>query len=191
VKKLVFLLEEESMSKVLENILPKILPTDIKFQCVPHKGKSDLHKSIPIKLRAWNEPNVSFVVVHDKDSWDCIKLKNELSKLARTNKRPDTLIRIVCTELESWFLGDISSIEKAFKIDLSHKKNKALFRNPDNIANAKEELKKLIPLYQQISGSDNISKHMNISNNTSHSFHVFISGVKYICKSENAGCNKK
>ena len=47
--KLVFLLEEESMKHFLDGILPKILPPDVGFITVPHEGKSDLQKSVPIK----------------------------------------------------------------------------------------------------------------------------------------------
>jgi uncharacterized protein YktA (UPF0223 family) len=60
-------------------------------------------------------------------------------------------VRIVCTELESWFLGDFQAIEKTFNIDLKNRKNKTIYRNPDAIRNAKQELKRLVPQYQQIS----------------------------------------
>ena len=60
--KLVFLLEERSMKALLDGLLPRFLP-DLKFQCVPHEGKHDLEKSIPRKLRAWQEPGVRFVIM--------------------------------------------------------------------------------------------------------------------------------
>ncbi|GMO70200.1 MAG: hypothetical protein Ta2A_18760 [Treponemataceae bacterium] len=44
--KLIFLLEEQSMKEVLEIILPKILPANISFTCIPHNGKSHLRKSV-------------------------------------------------------------------------------------------------------------------------------------------------
>ena len=180
-KKLIFLLEERSMKEALDVILPHIVPNNICFTCIPHNGKGDLKNSIANKLLRWKEPGACFVIVHDKDSSDCIELKNKLKELAAKGKRPDTLVRIACAELESWFLGDLSAVEKAFAVDLSKKRNKTIYQNPDSIANAKEELKKLIPVYQQISGSQSISKHMIISGNKSKSFQVFISGVKTLC----------
>jgi hypothetical protein len=177
-KKLIFLLEEQSMKETLENILPLIVPKDITFLCVPHEGKADLQKSIPRKLLRWRESNVQFIIVHDQDSAECRELKKILISLVPDEKRTDTLIRIVCTELESWFLGDLQAVEKAFNINLKNQKNKALFRDPDNIQNAKQELKKLAPIYKQVSGSQNISKYMDVANNKSCSFNVFISGVK-------------
>jgi len=178
--KLVFLLEESSMEETLNIILPKILSENTEFLCIPYEGKSNLQKSIPIKLRNWQEPNVKFVIVQDKDSDDCHELKNELKEIAKKCKREDTLIRIVCSELESWFLGDLTAVEKAFNIDLSKKKNKALYRNPDKIQNAKQELKNLIPIYQPISGSQRIAANMDINGNNSKSFNVFVEGIKRI-----------
>ena len=87
VMKLVFLLEERSMKVLLDIILPKILPEGVSFQTIPHEGKSELEKSIPIKLRAWNEPNVAFVIVHDQDSNNCIELKKKLVSLCSNSNR--------------------------------------------------------------------------------------------------------
>jgi hypothetical protein len=168
------------MAETLNTILPKIVPPNLPFLCIPHEGKSHLRKSIPIKLCGWREPGVHFVIVHDKDSGDCFKLKEELVAISKECKRSDTLVRIACAELESWFLGDLRAIEKAFTIDLGSIKNKAKFRKPDKLTNAKEELKKLIPAYQQISGAKKISAYMDIDRNQSHSFNVFISGIKKI-----------
>jgi uncharacterized protein YktA (UPF0223 family) len=181
-RKIVFLLEEPSMKEVLDVILPKILPANFSFLCIPHHGKSHLAKSVKSKITGWPDPNVHFAIVHDQDAEDCISLKKELFKLAEEAKRPDTLIRIVCTELESWFLGDFDAIEKGFNIKLAKKKNKALYRNPDKIANAKQELRRIVPAYQQISGSRSIAHCMTIEKNTSKSFQVFIAGVRRLCK---------
>ena len=93
--KLVFLLEEESMKHFLDGILPKILPPDVGFITVPHEGKSDLQKSVPIKLRAWKEPGVKFVIVQDQDTGDCRELKRKLVELCGDTTQ-EVLIRIAC-----------------------------------------------------------------------------------------------
>ena len=79
-KQLVFLLEEESMKALLDILLPQILPPEIEFRCIHHEGKSDLEKSIPIKLRAWQAPAL-FVIVRDKDRADCREVKKHLINL--------------------------------------------------------------------------------------------------------------
>jgi len=186
-KKFVFLLEEQSMKEVLSVILPKLIPDTFMFQCVYHNGKSALRRSIPIKTKGWLEPDVQFVIVQDKDSADCKKLKDEIYDLVDISRRTTTLIRIVCTELESWFLGDLDAIEKSFNVNLSAYKTKTRFLNPDNISNAKQTLKKLVPVYQQISGSTAIAQYMDVTKNKSHSFNVFVRGVEKLVQGTRDG----
>ena len=71
--RLVFLLEEPSMKRLLEGLLPRLMPGWVAghhFVCVPHEGKSDLDRSIPRKLSAWQIQGDSFVVVLDNDGAD-------------------------------------------------------------------------------------------------------------------------
>ena len=179
--KIVFFLEERSMKELLDGILPRILPDGISFQTIPHQGKSDLEKSLPKKLQGWNEPDVAFVVVHDQDSNDCIVLKQKLTELCQGyGKR--VLIRIPCHELESWYWGDLDAVSMAFGKDLTAMKKRKKYRNPDQIENPKLELKKLLPTMGQIDGARRIAPHMNIENNTSYSFQVFVRGVQQLCR---------
>lgn len=175
---LVFLLEEPSAKKVLDEILPRFLPTEVTFICIPHEGKTDLEQSIPNKLRGWNVPNSWFVVVRDKDQGDCIALKQRLKQLCTDNGRPETLVRIVVHELESWFLGDLAAVAHAFnQPTLAKKQNSKKFRNPDALANAQQELKKLIKGYQKNSGARAIAPHLSLIDNQSESYRQFLSGV--------------
>ncbi|MDJ0598239.1 MAG: DUF4276 family protein [Crocosphaera sp.] len=182
---LVFLLEEPSMKALLEVLLPRIIPNEIRFICLVHEGKQDLEKSIPRKLKAWNTP-AKFIIIRDQDSGNCLKIKEQLYDLCEQSERSDTLIRIVCHELESWFLGDLSAVEKAFKLkigQLSRKQNNQKYRDPDQLNSAKQELKKLVNNYQQISGAKKIGQYLDIKNldkNKSYSFKVFIRGLKKI-----------
>ena len=113
VTRVVFLLEEESMKVLLEGLLPRIFP-QLNFQCIHHEGKSDLEKSIPRKLRAWREPGVRFVVLRDNDGTDCVFLKQRLLKICSDAGGKDTLVRIVCEELEAWYLGEPDALAEAF-----------------------------------------------------------------------------
>ncbi|WP_218032471.1 DUF4276 family protein [Paenibacillus humicus] len=180
------MLEEISMKSVLDVILPKLLPSHVAFRTIKHEGKSDLEKSIPIKLRAFQTPNTYFVILRDKDSGDCIKIKENLSALCREAGRPDTLVRIVCHELESWFLGDLEAVGKAFHSEgIEELQNKAKFRDPDRLANPAQELRRLVGKYQKLAGSKAISRYMSFDNNRSHSYMVFLEGLrKLIAKAE-------
>ena len=98
--RVVFLLEEPSMKTLLDGLLPRLVPC-LDFLCVSHEGRQDLERSVPRKLRAWRTPGVRFVVLRDNDGGDCRVLKRRLSDLCLQGRRPDTLVRIACQELEA------------------------------------------------------------------------------------------
>jgi len=182
---LVFLLEEASIVELLKVLVPRLVPEHVRCRYIPHEGKSDLEKSIPRKLRAWVNPEVRFVVVRDKDQGDCHAVKARLRTLCQEGRRPDTLIRIVCHHLESWYLGDLAAVEKAFALNgIARRQGQQKFRKPDVLANAEQELKRLAPQYQKIAGSREIAAHLNIDENRSHSFGVFLSGVRGLYEEE-------
>ena len=137
--KLIFMLEEPSMKVLLDGILPRILPEGVDFQTIPHADKRDLELSLPRKLRAWNEPDVAFVVVHDQDSNDCMKLKRDLQSLCEESGLR-VLIRIACRELEAWYWGDLAAVSEAYGVDLRRLAEKRKYRNPDSIDHPKKEL---------------------------------------------------
>lgn len=176
---LVFLLEEPSMREMLEGFLPSVVPEVLPFYLIPHEGKTDLEKSIPRKLRGWRTPGARFIVLRDKDSSDCRRVKRNLSELCATAGHPDALVRIVCHELEAWFLGDFAAVEAAFHVgDLVGKERRAIYRDPDRLANAAQEMKRLVPWYQKISGARSMGPHLDPARNRSHSFRVFVEGLK-------------
>lgn len=182
---LIFLLEEPSIATVLNEILPKIIPDTVSFICVPHQGKQDLAKSIPTKLKAFKSfsPDTKFIIVHDQDSHDCKKLKAELVGICQTAGQPNAMIRIICHELESWFLGDLAAVEKAYNLKpsfLSQKQNNKKYRNPDQLNSAKQELKKLVQEYYAGTHSKQIAPHLSLTQNTSQSFQVFIKGIRQL-----------
>lgn len=179
------LVEEPSMAECLKEFLPKIAPENWKLDenyfIRKHQGKADLQKSIHTKVRVfdnWHEP-VAVVILHDQDSADCKELKHELNERCGEYSIP-IKIRIVCRELESWFLGDLTAIEKAYPGFKSNRYlGKAQFRNPD-VLNAKDKLKKILPEYKEIASSREISKYLDIENNRSESFRQFVSGIQSI-----------
>ncbi|MBD2485477.1 DUF4276 family protein [Planktothrix sp. FACHB-1365] len=186
---LIFLLEEPSLKNVLEEILPKIIPEQISFICIAHQGKQDLAKSIPIKIRAFNNisPNTQFIIVHDQDSHDCQKLKAELLQICQTAGQNTPMIRIICHELESWFLGDLVAVEKAYNLkpnSLSQQQNKRKYRNPDQLNCAKQELKNLVPEYYSATHSKQIAPYLSLTDNKSKSFQVFMQGIKMLLETQ-------
>lgn len=178
--RVIFLVEERSIKTLLDLLLPRLLPgwvADDHFRCIPFEGKSDLENNIPRKLRAWREPGVRFVVVRDNDGADCRVLKAQLAQMCQQSGRPDALVRLVCQELESWYLGDLEAVDQAFRIHANTAAHRKRFADPDMLTNAKQELRRLAPAYQQISGARALAPHIDPERNRSHSFQVFLRSV--------------
>lgn len=179
---LVFLLEEPSAQEMLKGFLPKILPENVTFRTIPFEGKSDLENRLERKLEGYLDPNAKFIVLRDKDAGDCHIIKQRLLKKCQNSGRRNYLVRIACHELESWYLADLQAVERGMnKSGLTKKQNKAKFRNPDQLANAAQELERLVPEYQKISGSRQIAPYLDPANTRSHSFKVFVQGVQKMC----------
>jgi hypothetical protein len=174
---LVILTEEPSMKTFLDILIPRFYP-DLVFKTIPHRGKQDLEKHLPKFLRSWKVPDSKFIVVHDQDNWDCYLLKAELQAKCDAI-RPDVVVRIVCTELEAWYWGDLLAVAQAFeKPKLPALARKSKYRIPDSIVSPKEELQNKLPHYEQLNGAKMIAEHADIERNTSHSFHVFIESLQ-------------
>lgn len=182
--RIVFLLEEPSMKHLLSGLLPRVFPgwqEHIHFLCIAHQGKGDLRISIPRKLRAWQSPNDRFVIVQDQDRSDCESLKQSLMDHCIDAGRRDALIRIVCKELESWYLGDLEALAEEFSdASLLHKSMRKKFANPDNIEHPSRWLENKLSDFQKISAAERMSRRLSVETNSSHSFSVFIYGIQRI-----------
>jgi hypothetical protein len=176
----VFFLEEPSAQALLEGLLPRIGFDLAAVRFVVFEGKSDLEKQIERKLRAWQHPDSCFVILRDQDSGDCMLIKQRLIEKCRLAGRPTTLVRIACRELESWYLGDLAAVETALGLrNLVRHQATAKFRQPDRLGTPSSELRQLTAnRYQKIAGSRAIGPHLSLSDNYSHSFQVFVSGLR-------------
>ncbi|MBF0624717.1 MAG: DUF4276 family protein [Magnetococcales bacterium] len=180
---LVFLLEEPSMKNTLQEIIPRIVDLDVPPLYLAFEGKHDLELNFPRKLQGWQSPpdrEIRFVIVRDNDGHPrCMKLKNRLKDLCITNGHPQALVRLVCQELESWFLGDLEAVGKAFdNKKLSGLQRQVKFRNPDQLTKPSKELLRLVPDYQKFGSSRTIAQHMDPARNRSKSFEMFVAGIR-------------
>ena len=176
---LVFLLEELSMKAFLEGLLPRVLPEGVGYTLVPHEGKSDLEQSIPRKLRAWRTPDTRFVVVRDQDSGSCVEIKQRLLALCAEAGRPDAMVRIACRELEAWFLGDLAAVEATFgATGPGAKQRRRKFSDPDHLGSPSRELHALVPGYGKVAGAREMGPAIDFESCRSHSFRVFLDGVR-------------
>lgn len=183
---LVFCLEEASAKAMLQGVLPRLLPDDIAVQYIVFEGKQDMHKQLIKRLRFWQKPDSRFVVMRDQDSGDCEVIRQQLQDLCREAGREDTLVRVACRELESFYLGDLQAVEAGLALKgLARQQVNRKFRDPDALVNAAEELSKLTgKRYQKLGGSRSIGPHLNLDDdgNTSRSFKALFEGVRKVSK---------
>ena len=175
-----FFLEEPSAEEMLRGILPRILPEGVTPRYVVFRGKQDLEKQLIKRLRGWQQPDTTFVIMRDQDSGDCKIIKEKLTNLCAKAGKSTVLVRIACRELESFYLGDLAAVEKGLNMKgITKKQLSRKFRSPDNLANPSEELEKLTEgRYQKKAGSRAIAPFLLNGENRSHSFNILVSGIK-------------
>jgi len=177
--------EEPSAKIIFDTLLPKILPTDVFFSVYSHQGKQDLEKALRKTLPSISKiPGSRILITRDQDSGDCKDVKKKLDDIILGNCSCPYKIRIVCTELESWFLGDLAAIENAYpRFRAGVYSTKADLRNVDSIVTPNNYLLKAIPEYSgketlpKLETAENISKFMSLEFNKSTSFNFTISAI--------------
>lgn len=181
--RVIFLVEEPSMKALLQALLPRIFPAwreQEHFLCIAHQGKSDLDKSISRKLAAWQYPHDRFVILRDNDNADCVALKTRLKQLCDNSSRSDVLIRLVCQELEGWYLGDLQALATAYASPkINTPKYIKKYTEPDQWQKPSEEVARLIPQFQKTSGARLMGANLNLDGkNKSPSYGFFLSGLQ-------------
>jgi hypothetical protein len=181
--RLVFLLEEPSMKHLLAGLLPRLMPGWVEgehFLCVPHEGKSDLDRSVPRKLAAWQVPGDRFVVLRDNDAAACEEVKARLVKLCADSGRPDTLVRLACQELEAWYLGDLEALAAAYdEPKLCGPAMRKRFVDPDAWQKPSVEVQRVLPQFQKGQGARRMGIALRGADESrSRSFQVFVAGVR-------------
>lgn len=183
VEHLVVLLEEPSAEDFLRVVIPKVIPATVCVHFLVFEGKQDLEKQLPRRIRGWLQPNSRFFVMRDQDSDDCRRVKDRLVDLCVEAGRPDTLVRIACRELESFFLGDLEAVARAFnRPQIAAHRRTAKYRNPDLLGSPVDELRKLVPGYQKREGARRISPFLNLDVNQSRSFIAVMGGLNKVPK---------
>ncbi|MCL2656429.1 MAG: DUF4276 family protein [Betaproteobacteria bacterium] len=181
-KELVFLLEEPSAGALLENLLPRFLSAEITCRMIPFEGKQDLEKHLARRIRGYQNVDARFMVLRDQDSHqNCVALKQRLMGLCdQSGKRLACLVRIACTELETFYLADLIAVETALNLHgLAKQQRSQKFRAPDHLGSPSQELRRLTKgMYQKVAGSREIGKHLDLDNMRSRSFYNLIRGIR-------------
>jgi hypothetical protein len=151
---------------------PKSTP-GINWIVLSFQGKTDLEKNIAPKMKSWNYGTPHFIILRDQDGGDCKAVKAALRQKAKQGGQPFT-VRVVCNELESWFLGELDAVEAAFpKSKACKHKQAAKFRVPDALGNANQELEKLVQVAGKVGRAEVIASFFDPTKCISNSFQVF------------------
>jgi uncharacterized protein DUF4276 len=193
-----FLVEELSAEEALYNLAPKILGQDVSFTVYSHRGKLDLLKKLPSRLRgyrAWLPENAGIVILIDADGQDCRQQKAMLETAARQagfltrgsagGGRFQVLSRLAIEELEAWFFGDVGALRAAYPGISYSLGERAGYRDPDAIGGGTwEALERELQRaghhregLAKIKAAREISAHMEPARNRSRSFQVFRQGL--------------
>jgi len=151
--------EEPSIEKVFNVILPKLLNSDnVHFRVYAHQGKDDLMHALRTTLPTISKiPNSRILITRDQDLYNCLELKQQINDIIKDKCKSPYLIRIICRELEAWFLGDMNAIQRAYpRFEPSKYQNSSKFRDVDIIHSPNERLKEIIPDYEKL---DNLPKN--------------------------------
>ncbi|MEZ5660048.1 MAG: DUF4276 family protein [Burkholderiaceae bacterium] len=159
-----------------------MLDEQIGFRIIPFEGKQDLERQVARKLRAYKNELARFIIVRDQDSHpECTVVKQRLIDLCtQSGKAAHCLVRIACTELESFYLADLRAVGAALGMpDLHRFQGRRKFRSPDSTQNSYRELRKLTQnTYQKIAGSRAIGEHLSLDNARSPSFQNLVAAIR-------------
>lgn len=167
------------MKATLEHLLPKLGIDPAEVTIIHHDGKSDLEQSLPRKLRAWQAPGARFLILRDNDrAPDCRMVKQRLAGIvAATGKSPVSKVRIVCQELEAWFLADVAAL-RAAGYPAQSKSPAFSRRDPDEISHPVHEMERLRPGYGKITGASDIAPHLDPDDDRSSSFRHTVQAIR-------------
>lgn len=178
------LVEEKSMEIALKELLPKILPEQYHIDrdvfIRPHQGKTHLKNSVPKKVKVFNNEQLkrAIIVLIDQDNNDCKKLKAEIRKFFE-NARMPYKIRIVCRELENWYLSDKEALKVHYP-DFERKiRSKSI--NYDNVVGS-DYFVSGIKSFSKTKAAREIAPYMNIEKNKNQSFIHFRNGLTELIK---------
>jgi hypothetical protein len=176
---IVIFTEEGSMNAALEGLMSRQFPDLIQgldWFVIDFNGKTDLERRFPDRMRKWNYGDPLFVILRDNDGSDCRKLKERLEKLAAPIDKPFK-VRVVCQELESWFIGDSEAVHAAFPA-CRYSNGTAKYQDPDKLTNASQELAELTGDHTKVGRASMIAPHLEPTRNRSRSFQLFFETLR-------------
>ena len=196
--------EEPSMEETLKIVVPRIIGNrDVPYKIIEHGSKQKLLRDLPKRLAGYARriprEDLRILVLIDRDSDDCRRLKARLENIAKENQLPTksspapdgrfrVVNRIVVEELEAWFFGDVPALCRAYDSIPASLADRREFRNPDAIAGGTwEKLRHVLQRAGYFTGTPSLPKcevarriaqYMEPQRNSSQSFRQFVNGLE-------------
>lgn len=178
---IVFLTEEQSMTSVIKKVMAELCPNaseGFHWQIISHQGKADLESNLVKKMTSWSYNSPHFIILRDNDGGNCRTLKKRISGRASTTGKPHH-VRLVCQELEAWFIGDLPAVEQAYPNSNARSyATRTPYRTPDSPTNASQLIEQITGTRAKVGRAEKIAPHLDLSNNRSHSFNILLSTLK-------------
>jgi Domain of unknown function (DUF4276) len=180
--------EEPSAKNVFDEILPKLLPQGFSFRVYPHQGKQDLKRALQNTIPTISKiPGSRILITRDQDAANCVEVKDDILATLNNKCSCPFFVRIVCKELESWFLGDLDAVNKAYpRFKPSNYSGRADLRHVDKIVSPNKFLLRIIPEYSKretlpkLEASSKIAPYLDIGNNKSESFNQTVNAIRQL-----------
>ena len=173
---IVVFVEEQSAYEIVRAMARK-LDLDDRLTVLKHRGAGDLERSFARKIASDPLPNSKFLVLRDADNKNCKTLKRQLGDLIPRDKRAKTIVRIVCQELEAWYLAQPEALRAAGALHREIPK-KTLSGNVDAVANPKRIFLRHAHNKGQIEHARRIGEHLDFGSTKSASFMHFVLSLR-------------
>ncbi|GHT11510.1 hypothetical protein FACS1894170_05190 [Planctomycetales bacterium] len=179
---ILFLLEEFSAEEMLKGFIQRCFPSlQGRCQYRQFRGKDNLLKRLPHVVQDYANQCSTIIILCDQDNDDCMQLKNKMIGLCRkAGFQSKCIVRILCHELESWYLAQLDVVANRFGVTELAKRQDH-YMNPDSIKDPCKELKRMTKEnYQKVKGSRIMGQFINPDVTRSTSFKHFVAVLKRI-----------
>ena len=178
---IVFVVEEYSKQEFLSGLLPRLgIPDGANVYFAVAEGHVNIRNVIRKATRSWRVPNTHFLVLCDQDSADCVQRKQELETPVPASRMHHVTIRIVCTELEGWYLTDKDALAAALpSVSRRGRWPRELLGPPDDIRMPALRLARLAAFRKRDLARE-MGRRISLEPGASHSFNLFLRTLRRI-----------
>ena len=157
-------------------------PLDIKIYYRSSDGYPDVLDLAESTVATWRKHHTRFLVLCDQDNADCKERKQRIIERIAVARRGAVDVRIVCRQLETWYLGDLAALVAARPKLAAFARSSAVRGQPDLIVAPAKLIEAQLAegrLRKRALARD-VGLHARTHASRSHSFNVFVDKLREI-----------